>query len=66
MEPLAFRPETAAETIGVGRTTMYELLRTGEIESIKIGRSRVIPADALRDYLTRKRETTAETVPAER
>lgn len=54
-QPLAYRPETAAAQLGVGRTTIYELLKTGELESIKVGRSRVIPADALVQYLERKR-----------
>lgn len=58
-EPLAYRPETAAQAIGVGRTTMYDLLRSGEIESVKVGRSRVIPADALAAFLKRKRAEAA-------
>lgn len=54
-QPLAYRPEAAAAQLGVGRTTMYDLLRTGAIESVKVGRSRVIPADALVKYLDRLR-----------
>ena len=35
---------------------------TGEIESIKIGRSRRIPLDALTDFIDRMRERLSETL----
>lgn len=38
--------EEAAEQLGIGRTLMYSLIRTGEIGSVHIGRlRRVRPAD---------------------
>lgn len=55
MDRLLLIPEDAAKIIGVGRTTLYELLRTGAIESVRIGRARRIPADALDDYVSRLR-----------
>lgn len=55
MDRLLLIPEDAAKIIGVGRTKLYELLRTGAIESVRIGRARRIPADALHDYVTRLR-----------
>lgn len=55
MDRLLLIPEDAAKIIGVGRTTLYELLRTGAIESVRIGRARRIPADALDDYVNRLR-----------
>lgn len=42
--------EQAAETLGIGRTTMYELVRIGWVQSVRIGRLRRIPADALDAY----------------
>jgi len=47
--------EEAADLLGVGRTFMFCLLATGEIESIKIGRLRKIPHDALASYIGRLR-----------
>ena len=47
-------PEAAA-ALPISRTKLYELLTTGQIESIHIGRSRKIPADALTAYLGRLR-----------
>lgn len=46
-------PEEAAEALGVGRTHLFKLIRTGEIPSVKIGRLRRIPAHALDAYVAR-------------
>ena len=46
--PLLYTPEGAAAKIATGRTTIYALMASGELRSVKIGRSRRIPAEALR------------------
>ena len=51
LEPLAVRPETGARLIGVSRAKMYQLLAQGAIPSIKIGGSRRIPLEALRQWV---------------
>jgi excisionase family DNA binding protein len=43
--PRAYNPDAFAKVVGLGRTTVYELIRRGEIRSIKIGRRRLIPAE---------------------
>jgi excisionase family DNA binding protein len=43
--------ETAA-LLSVGRTTVYELIGAGELETVHIGRSVRVPADALRRYIS--------------
>ncbi|WP_035931936.1 MULTISPECIES: helix-turn-helix domain-containing protein [Pseudofrankia] len=48
-------PAEAAELLGLGRSTVYELLASGELESICIGRARRIPRDALDSYVARLR-----------
>lgn len=53
MDKLMLTPEEAAEALGVGRSTLYDLLRLQEIRSVKIGRSRRIPVSALRDFAER-------------
>jgi excisionase family DNA binding protein len=45
--------EAAAQRLSIGRTTMYALLKNGQINSVRIGRLRRIPADALTAYTTR-------------
>lgn len=43
----------AARYLGVGRSKLYELVRTKEMPSIRIGRRILIPTKALEDYLRR-------------
>jgi excisionase family DNA binding protein len=49
--PLVLTVEEAADRLGVGRTVMYALVRSGAVESVRIGRLRRIPADALVTFL---------------
>ncbi len=44
--------ETAGRRLGVSRTTMYAALldRPGGIRSFRIGRRRLVPADAVAEY----------------
>lgn len=41
----------AADLLGVGRTTLYELLARGELQAVRIGRSRRVPRTAIDDYV---------------
>lgn len=45
--------EEAAERLGISRTTTFRLVRTGEIESVRIGRLRRIHVDAVNAYAAR-------------
>lgn len=49
--PLVLTIDQAAERLGVGRTIMYALITSGAVESVKIGRLRRVPADALVTFL---------------
>ena len=51
--------------LGIARTKVWALLATGEIESLKVGRRRLVPADAVSAYVERLRATNAESVAAE-
>lgn len=55
-EPLAVRIPQAARLIGIGRSTIYQFINAGEIETIKVGRSTLIPTDSLRDFIQRRRD----------
>lgn len=50
---LLVSPVEAARRLGVGRTQVYELLGRGEIKSVKIGGSRRIVVDSLKEYVDR-------------
>lgn len=43
----------AASCLGIGRSTLYELVASGEIESVTIGRSRRVPVASLAVYVDR-------------
>jgi excisionase family DNA binding protein len=47
--------EQTASALSICRTKVYELIRTGELESVQIGASRRIPVEALKDYVRRLR-----------
>lgn len=48
--------EEAARALGLGRTFVYELIMRREISSIKLGRKRRIPVEALDEFVARKLE----------
>jgi excisionase family DNA binding protein len=62
--PLLYTVERAAERLEIGRTTVYELIRAGELEAIKIGGARRIPAAALHEYVERLRAEQSGAAPA--
>ena len=41
--PLAHRIEDACNRLGIGRTMLYELIKAGELRTIKIGTRTLIP-----------------------
>jgi excisionase family DNA binding protein len=51
--PVLLRPDEAAEALRVGRTKLFELLRTGEVRSVKIGHLRRVAPSALAEYVAR-------------
>lgn len=55
--PLLLKVEEAAERLGIGRTLMYSLVMSGEIESVPIGRLRRIPTECLDEFVRRLRES---------
>lgn len=50
-ERLLLRPIEAAERLGIGRTKLYELLRAGDLRSVKIGGARRVSATALAEFV---------------
>lgn len=54
--PLLLTPKMAAARLSLAESTLYQLLTSGQIESVKIGRARRVPMDALTAYIDRLRE----------
>jgi excisionase family DNA binding protein len=56
---LLVRPEDAARVLGLGRTKVYELIRSGALRSVRVGGLRRIPVTALNEFVTRLEEEAA-------
>lgn len=54
MDKLLLTPPEAAMMLGIGRTKLYELIRSGELVSITIDRARRIPRVAAEAYVARR------------
>ncbi len=48
---LGYRPAEVARLIGIGTTRTRELIRTGKIKSVRIGRSIVVTEESIRAFL---------------
>lgn len=51
MGKVLLKPEEAALVLGIGRTQIFHLIRTGALRSVKIGASRRVPVTAVQEYL---------------
>ena len=59
---LLLTPEEAAAILRIGRTTVYALMRAGDLRPVHIGRSCRLPRAELERYV-RCLETSANTAP---
>lgn len=50
-ERLCFSPADAAKMLGIGRSTLFDLLARGEIRARKLGTRTLIPAAELQRYV---------------
>lgn len=55
MDKLLLTPTEAATALGIGRSKVYELMQTGQLQSVHIGACRRVPADALTAFLEQLR-----------
>jgi excisionase family DNA binding protein len=51
MDKLLLTPEEVAETLNISRTKVFELLQAEALRSVKIGNSRRIPTEAVREFV---------------
>lgn len=45
--------EDTAKQLSLGKSKVESLVRDGQIETVKIGRRRLVPAEAIDDYVER-------------
>ena len=60
-EKLLYSPDEAAELLGCSRAWVFELVARKELESVKLGRLRRIPHDALVAYVQGLRASASGT-----
>jgi excisionase family DNA binding protein len=47
VDPTLLTVRQAAQVLGIGRSTLYELIAAGVLETVAIGRARRVPHEAL-------------------
>jgi excisionase family DNA binding protein len=52
-DQLLVTPEEAGRRLSLGRTTIYELMSSGELQSVNIGRCRRVPVSSLSSFVTK-------------
>lgn len=57
IEPICVRINDAARMIGVGRTKLYELISSGELEAVKIGKATRVTTVSLNELVKRRSAT---------
>lgn len=55
MDKMLLTPTEAAQVLGVGRSKVYELIRSGALGSVRIDSCRRIPVDDLTSLVARLR-----------
>ena len=55
---LAYSPDEAAELLGISTELVHDLLRTGQLGSVKAGRRRLIGKHHLEEFLAREQKAT--------
>ena len=48
---MLLRVGEAGQRLNLGRSVMYELIRSGQLRSVKVGRLRLIPITALAEFV---------------
>lgn len=48
MQPFTISIAEAAKALGVGRTVLYQMANDGRLETIKIGRRRLVKVESIR------------------
>ncbi len=49
--PLRYRVDEAATALRLSRSSVYELIRSGQLRTVKQGRRRLVPVTALAEYV---------------
>jgi excisionase family DNA binding protein len=59
MDRLLYPYDEVLHKLAIGRTTLYELIRTGQLVRVRIGRHALITAESLTAYVDSLKDGTA-------
>ncbi|TYB49330.1 helix-turn-helix domain-containing protein [Actinomadura chibensis] len=59
MSELVLTVDEAADRLRVSRWTLYNLIRSNQLRTLKIGRRRLVPVDAIAELLNELMEDVA-------
>lgn len=51
---IAISVEEAAHMVGLSRAAFYPLVMAGDVPSVKVGSRRLVPVEALREWMDRQ------------
>ncbi len=54
VDPLLYRPEQVARLLNISRTAVYDLIRTGDLASVRTGRARRIPRCTIESFIEQR------------
>ena len=57
MSRLLYSKPEAAEQLSISERVLARLIKDGEVETVMVGRRRLVPAEALADYVERLRRS---------
>lgn len=57
---LLLRPAEVAQTLGVGRSTVYEMIAAGTLPTVRIGTCLRVPVEALRSWVVAQTQNADE------
>lgn len=58
LDSMLLKPEAVAYQLQIARTRVFAMIKSGELESVKVGTSRRVPREALDSYIQRLREAS--------
>lgn len=59
IEPISIKIIEAVRLTGISRSRIYELMRSGDIEFVKVGSSTLILVESLREFIRSRRAVQA-------
>lgn len=62
LAPLAHAVPDACQRLGISRSTLYELIASGEIRSFKVGARTLIPEAELRKFIASKMQSPSGSI----